>query len=357
MLEKYHLKSLDGIRGIACTLVIISHYLIQINYKEYYGHQIGSLGVMIFFSLSGFLMMHVTRKIDPTINNIKIFFFKRISRIIPLFYSSLIIIFLYQNILRYMGLNEKLLAFNELISFKEVILNALLIKGDVVFWSIGPEIVFYAIFPLIWYFGRFSISKSFFISVSIFLIFRSTNFFVYWPLNFTRISFVSQYFLFGCVSYFFFDPEKHNKKEHKNILFYISFISIVSFSPVIGYILTGSDLFPNEFVKMYVVQKYFFFFIPFFIVSCANSSVANYILGNKLFCFLGKISFSMYIWHYIFIRILSDFIIYNNINYFLFFVFIIMPLCSFFSYLSYKFIETPQANFLNRIILPYLIRN
>lgn len=76
MLEKYHLKSLDGIRGIACTLVIISHYLIQINYKEYYGHQIGSLGVMIFFSLSGFLMMHVTKRIDPTKNNIKIFFLK-----------------------------------------------------------------------------------------------------------------------------------------------------------------------------------------------------------------------------------------------------------------------------------------
>jgi peptidoglycan/LPS O-acetylase OafA/YrhL len=357
MLAKYHLKTLDGIRGIACLLVIMAHYMIQAGVKGQYGQQTGALGVIIFFALSGFLMMHVTRNLEFDVKNIKIFFVKRFARVIPLFYTSLIILYIYQKICIALGVDSRFLAFNGLASIKEVLLNVIFIKGDVVFWSIGPEIVFYLIFPILWYFKKYGDMKFLMVCLLLFLFIRSINFYTYWPYNFTRIGFTLQYFIFGSFSYIFFDENRNERQDRKNLIFLISFILILSFSPYFGGTITGYDCIPMEYKDLYVKQPYLYFIVPFLIVSAANSKISNIIFGNALFSFFGKISFSMYIWHYVVIRMFSSLIGNSAINIMLFFIFVLLPVVSFLIYLSYRFLETPSSKYASHFFTKIVNKN
>ncbi|MCH4024409.1 MAG: acyltransferase [Acetobacter sp.] len=357
MLYKYHLKALDGIRGIACLLVIMAHYMIQAGVKGSYGQQTGALGVIIFFVLSGFLMMHVTKNLEFTVKNIEIFFVKRFSRVIPLFYISLLILYIYQKICTALGVNDSFLAFNNLSSIKEVLLNVVFVKGDVVFWSIGPEIVFYLMFPIIWYFKKYGNMKFLMICLFVFLFFRSTNFYTDWNFNFTRIGFTFQYFLFGSFSYIFFDENRNEREDRKNLIFLVSLLLVLSFSPYLGGKITGYDCVPIEYKDLYTKQPYLYFIVPFLIVSSANSKISNIIFGNAVFSFFGKMSFSMYIWHYVVIRMFSGFIGNPTINIPLFFIFVLMPIVSFVSYISYKFLETPLSKYASCIFTKLVSKN
>lgn len=67
---------LDGWRGVAIILVLLSHFF-HINYID-----VGRLGVDIFFVLSGMLMANI---LFVKKTNIKTFYKRRISRIMPVF--------------------------------------------------------------------------------------------------------------------------------------------------------------------------------------------------------------------------------------------------------------------------------
>ena len=78
--------SLDGLRGIAIVLVLISHYF---NYIP--GAEWGWVGVDLFFVLSGFL---IAEKISSNkAQSVSIFYKKRINRIFPLYFLCTLIVF------------------------------------------------------------------------------------------------------------------------------------------------------------------------------------------------------------------------------------------------------------------------
>ena len=84
--QSHRLDYLDGWRGLAISLVLIGHF-----YTGSPGF-LGRLGVDVFFVLSGFLMsglLFVQRQ------PLRIFYRRRISRVLPAFVIYVVAIYLY----------------------------------------------------------------------------------------------------------------------------------------------------------------------------------------------------------------------------------------------------------------------
>ena len=84
MSQAGHIQYLDGWRGIAIFLVLLSHFF-HINFMD-----AGRLGVDIFFVLSGTLMGNILfiKKV-----NLKTFYIRRFSRVIPVFVVFVVVLF------------------------------------------------------------------------------------------------------------------------------------------------------------------------------------------------------------------------------------------------------------------------
>ena len=83
--------NIQSLRGIAVLAVIVFHFTgVQIKYSPEYSLpkflQFGAVGVDIFFLISGFLMMTVTRSFLPGRNSMGRFFLHRCIRIYPLYW-------------------------------------------------------------------------------------------------------------------------------------------------------------------------------------------------------------------------------------------------------------------------------
>ena len=93
------IQNIQGLRGIAVLLVVFTHmFHIETKYAlfEYVVPElilIGASGVDLFFLISGFVMISVTRSVFQSRKGILNFLYHRVSRIYPLywFYSSVIL--------------------------------------------------------------------------------------------------------------------------------------------------------------------------------------------------------------------------------------------------------------------------
>lgn len=149
--KKDHLKALDGLRGIAVLLVLLSHA----SHAGLYFHQylrfefIGKVGVHLFFVLSAYLL---DRQISLALLNHKAslgywinYALRRFLRVYPLFFIALVVYYM-----------ASILGVESVISsWKDIVAHLLLIKGDLFFWSIPVEFKYYLISPLIlWFCSR-----------------------------------------------------------------------------------------------------------------------------------------------------------------------------------------------------------
>lgn len=85
-----HIRSLDGVRGIAVLIVMFFHLEIP-------GFSLGWAGVPLFFCLSGFLITSILleQKQQPFKKYLGGFLFNRLLRIFPLFYAYLLVNYLF----------------------------------------------------------------------------------------------------------------------------------------------------------------------------------------------------------------------------------------------------------------------
>lgn len=88
---KSFFHNIQSLRGIAVLAVIFFHLIgIQRKYSPDYAlpeHlQFGAVGVDIFFLISGFLMMAVTRSFSPGVKSMRRFVLHRVIRIYPLYW-------------------------------------------------------------------------------------------------------------------------------------------------------------------------------------------------------------------------------------------------------------------------------
>ena len=98
-LHLHHLPSLDGLRGLAVLLVLLHNFdvlelvgprtLGAVLVKEFF--YVGWIGVQLFFVLSGYLITRGLLQTQGQPGYFKHFFLKRVLRIFPLYYASLLL--------------------------------------------------------------------------------------------------------------------------------------------------------------------------------------------------------------------------------------------------------------------------
>ena len=139
------LPGIHGLRGVAALAVVLYH-LIHIgginppNVFDFIGRDFG-FSVHLFFILSGFSLMYST---EPTMNRqdwLPEYFLKRFFRIAPLFYFMIVFQVGSQS---FSGSLNKLFL-NLTFTFGFVPFTGIVWGG----WSVGAEMIFYVIFPVL----------------------------------------------------------------------------------------------------------------------------------------------------------------------------------------------------------------
>jgi len=143
------INALDYLRGLMALCIMIYHYFSWTFHGYDSGTFLGVMGVYgvsIFYILSGLTLYHVYHN-KLRVSNLFSFFVKRVFRILPLLWLSILLnIFL---LCQSYDVRTILLNFSGLFGFIDH--DNYITTGA---WSIGNELVFYSVFPVIILFNK-----------------------------------------------------------------------------------------------------------------------------------------------------------------------------------------------------------
>lgn len=289
---------LDGIRSIAIFLVLASHTASFGLYAQ------GGLGVVIFFTLSGFLTMlpyiNKNRIKFSSFKDVLEFYIKRIFRIIPLYYLILIGSFIID---RGLGIN----------SIRILLKNMLFIECNSHLWFLQQEMVFYLITPILLYILDFLKNKLRFnnIIIAIILIFLGTLFNVFVTNDILYLNGNGQHqqlrlgiFLVG-MAFGFIYKEYIEKSKKELELKKIVILDIISSVILLSFFISAekyiSYINPN-FSGLYVGWKFpitcaLITGILIFNVLINKKGIITKILSIKLFREISKLTYAVYLSH------------------------------------------------------------
>lgn len=282
------IPSLDGIRGVACLLVVLSHSI------ELYSHSvryslIGALGVLIFFSLSGFLIGHLYISSEFNSPNVRKYLISRFSRIVPAYYLAVLIYLIIDFFIQpYYGMG-----------LTNIVRSLLFVSSVGVFWSIGPEIQFYLFFCVIWFyasnFNWFNTKITplflFFVLVSLGLVITRN----FWP----GILLPSKLhiFLFGILSAVIFRYFK-KKQIVANIAIPLTLTIGLFATWYVSNVITSKTIFYDLVVSLMVASIIGLLTFP--------NKLSGFFSG-RLIGFIGEASFSIYLFHGPTLRLLDTY--------------------------------------------------
>ncbi len=281
-----YIPALDGLRAIAVFLVMLLHAHFQLGRN-------GSLGVDIFFALSGFLITTLLLE-EHTSNgriSLKGFYIRRTFRLFPALYFMLLIVWLYA-------------IFFALKSFKPIILDEIfassiymhnisyvwgcksIILGHT--WSLGVEEQFYFIWPLVLIIALrfFSVNKLLFM-----LLFFIPFIWVIKVLNFVPIlhGLIHESLFIGCLFALLRWTGKVSGLPNPIVILSFLLLLIVGILPLSFY----QTLFHNN---LRSIAGLVTMFVILGLVENPNS-ILNRLLSARIFVYLGKISYALYLWH------------------------------------------------------------
>ncbi len=297
-----YLSGLNGIRAIAAIAVIISH--IGLNLELYVipnlgGYALASFGVTMFFALSGFLITYLLLREKEKTNTIKVrkFYFRRILRIWPLYYFYLIIT------LAVIGftVNQYSWMYIFLLPNVPFTLNASGLFAATLpylnhYWSVGVEEQFYAFWPWIVkkskkiFFAMFIFSILFFL-MKVVLSMLDAPKFILTLLHYTR---------FGCLA--MGGVGAYLLIQQNNLFLKIVQHKVLEVSAWLIILLIAINRFhifsiiDHEIVTIATLV---------IIINQVNNSRRLISLENKVFDYLGKISYGLYIYNPLIIFLVS----------------------------------------------------
>lgn len=302
------IKILDSVRAIATIAVFVFHAGFLFSYPQ---NSIinpyrlvlfsGTVGVSMFFVLSGFLLFYQMYKKQEPLTKKEVWNYakKRMLRIFPLYYFSLFIIVLF--------LRPDILSAPD--GLRSILYNLVFLRGikgpngggtiaiDPVYWTLVIEVHFYALLPIFYYiFFKFKNAYPFFALILLGLGYRVTAaLLLHNPsmqiLRFTPANF--DFFAFGMLGAYLYVRRvkwlEYMRKSYFQPLLLLVFILFWRFYDF--------DFLPT---MPYILMPTFFGLILMF---CILAFVMNEKTSlSKIFTsppvlFIAKISFSVYIWH------------------------------------------------------------
>ena len=356
---------IDGLRAIAVISVIIYH----LNENWLSG---GFLGVDIFFVISGFLITGIIiTEIQQNSFSLKQFYTRRIKRIYPAFITVMALvsliasaIFIYNDFNQLRKTIELATAFlsNFYLGLTQGYFDLSANENPVLhIWSLAVEEQYYLIFPLILIlaYKKFrEIKALFIITLILFFILLATSFI---PANFYKevlhqpnIYYLSNLrfpeLLVGSLLaiYHNLSNKVQLSKQVNNILAILSTLLLFSclflMNNDIAYIPGITLILPCIFTAL-------------IIHTTSQNNIVKLCLSNKAIVFIGKISYSLYLYHWIFIAFAYYITGEKQINNQS--IAIVIVLTIIFSVLSYYLIEQPirksKLNFKQSFLYIYFI--
>jgi len=332
---------LDGIRALAVILVVASHYGL--------GHIIpGGFGVTVFFFLSGYLIttLLLDEHREKGFLDLKGFYYRRALRILPPMYfacilgATLALTGVVDSEMTLGGVGSQLFHYTNYYLVFSSYINV--IPGLGLLWSLAVEEHFYLVFPMILvvslkYLSFKKVGIILFIFCAFILTWRyyldltgASNTRLYMATD-TRIDSI----LFGCILALTWNPINTNK-SFVELRFHYGTIVVGIFSLVLLlYCFINRDE-TFRYVYRFSIQGVGLFFL-FWLCIRYHSSVIFSWLDSKPLRYLGKISFSIYLLHYLVYLVINDFFMSSHLLTSVLSVIITVFLAD----LIYRFIEKP----------------
>ena len=333
-----YIKQIDGLRGISILSVILYHFFPEI----FVG---GFIGVDIFFVISGFVISKILIEefYSTKTISIKNFYIKRIKRIFPAFF---LVIFA-STIFSYFILLPGYLS-----DFSKSSLASIFFSSNFYFfftnqdyaaissnfkpllhlWSLSVEEQFYLFFPIFILLFLKLLKNNFFlitiVILSIFLyIFSIILEGFYYSSSFYLLPTRAVQFLIGCSIAYLFINEQRNLLLNNHIKFLFYFSSIIIFFFI--FLINNENLYPS-FYSLPVI-----FGSAILIYSTKFKLLENNFLSSKFLIWFGKISYSLYLWHYPIFVYANYLDLLNSVINQLFFLIVSII----FAYISYTYYE------------------
>jgi len=292
---------LDGFRGIAILLVILYHVGHILNF--------GWIGVDLFFVLSGFL---ITGKLVEAIqdkNYFRVFYIKRIARIVPAYYFLLLVVFvitpaLFHSVATPAFIEMKSHQFHYWL-FMVNILDAY--RGwpayllFVPLWSLSVEMQFYLLWPFITR-GYIHFKKMWlllmiaFCVLAVFFRIYAGYFFNWRPLyRYVMLPGRLDDFALGGLLYISWSKDLFKKKYF--VFFLLAVLCLVAAISIMIYFHTAwaFSKSPVDIIG-YSVNGLFWFFLISFSLRTPNKYIQR-LLSAKWLTMTGKYSYGMYLFH------------------------------------------------------------
>jgi len=337
--RRFHIKGADGLRAIACLLVLYHHLTQKMNpdsapgwFKpiHHFGMR-GEVGVSLFFVLSGALLSFpywkslLSGESKPRLSH---FALARVARIVPATWLNLILctllaLYLYEIPIDYKLLFSGLFFVN---SYHYSTFFPAELNGPL--WSIGLEVSCYVLLPIVLFFVL-KLAKNFltaFISLALWiainqlvinpwvierfmtsqdgkgwdkgLVGGAKEWLPYWNV----VSFFSQ-FLIGSLAALLIAKLQRSSREKKFYFDGGAILLMIAAIALVGQRLTPGA--PDSFSRQPYLSPFYALLMAFALVGISQSVFLYKIFDNRLFVWISQISFGVYLWHQVVQNILQ----------------------------------------------------
>jgi peptidoglycan/LPS O-acetylase OafA/YrhL len=349
--ETLQLDALDGLRGFAALLVVLSH---TSNRSMFFfpfldARGIGKSGVFLFFLLSSFLLSRALIKQGAgafTFQSMNHYAQRRLFRIYPL-YIPYLLLGLLSTIIISLPLGAENTGVPFALSFREFIEHILLMEGKGVTWSIAVEFKFYFVLPVLIFLCHLIRNKLNFIVQLLFLMMLVLLSQIISPqseslTNDVRLLPYMSIFLFGTILASIQCEIEAGHIDEKLLLSlvplsYISVVILLLMTPTMASLIVG-PVENNHFHQHFLQYTLLWSVVLLSIVNFKSKLSAFFEM--KWLCFYGALSFSIYLFHTIFAGIANKLIA----NGFLAAWFVLLASTAT-SYLTFKLLELPASKF------------
>lgn len=280
---------LDSLRGIACLIVVVAHIVAQHPVIGMYANGCGKIGVWLFLVMSSFLLLYHTGSKVFSGKNLIRYYWNKMLRLYPVYIIGLILAY-------FSGL---------LPEWTDILKHLFLLEGYGHFWYMPVIIKFFMIAPVFkWLYTKFS-KKVFSCIISGLLVVLAVCFpFTEYTENSIELRWYMPVFLMGMLLYMLYEKMK-DYKQHK----IWDAVAIVA----VGIILLLTPWMREKLWRIdpanYLQNKYILIGGLWCIIMIAVSrgiQIRKVLEKSRFLQEIGKISYAIYIFHYIILLCLKE---------------------------------------------------